>query len=155
MILELFLVTLSVVGFGFVFEVPTKEIKFGAFVGLVTWLVYLLFVENLKAESATLMGAMVGTYLARELTYCRKMPLTVFVLPGMLPLAPGYVLYKAMESTFLGSGEVGLYAMKAIKYAGAIGIGMGIALSLPSFIRYRMNKANASNININIKKRRY
>lgn len=133
MILELFLMFLCISGFAIIFSVPKSEIVFCGICGFISWLFYLLtFSFNDSVIVATIIGAILGTYCSKELTYIRKMPVTVYVLPSILPLAPGYYIYNAMYSSATDQELTLYYLIEAFKIAGSIGIGMSIGLVIPS-----------------------
>lgn len=136
MFLELFLMFLCVSGFAVIFSVPKSEIAFCGFSGFISWFFYLLtFSINGSVIVATIVGAILGTYFSKELTIIRKMPITVYVLPSILPLAPGYYIYNAMYSSATNEELTLYYLIEAFKIAGSIGIGMSIGLTIPSIAR--------------------
>lgn len=148
MFLELFLMFLCVAGFGIIFNVPKSEIICCGLAGFVSWLFYLLtFSFSDSVILATVVGAICGTYFSKELTYIRKMPLTVYVLPSILPLAPGYYIYNAMYSSVIDENLTLHFLLEAFKIAGSIGIGMSIGLIIPSIARKMKGIDNNGQIN--------
>lgn len=88
---------LSTAGFAVLFNIPRKEIAYSSFCGMVGWMAYLATGGNqhsviLSAFTGALVVGAIGEVLARV----RKQPATVFVVPGIIPLVPGYGLYYAM-----------------------------------------------------------
>ncbi len=85
------------VGFAVIFNIPKKNIVQSGIVGAIGWVVY-INAQTLLASIvfAAFAGAfavgIVGEIFARV---CKE-PGTVFVVPGIIPLVPGYGLYYAM-----------------------------------------------------------
>jgi uncharacterized membrane protein YjjB (DUF3815 family) len=61
---------------------------------------------------AAFAGAFVVGVLSEILARKRKMPATVFTIPGLIPLVPGYGLYysmlKVVEADYTAAAEVGV-----------------------------------------------
>lgn len=135
-IMELLLMFIAVIGVAIIFNVPKTEVVYCGFVGLISWIFYLIVISfGGSFITATIVGVIFGTYSSKELTYIRKMPLTTYVLAAILPLAPGYYIYSAMYSSVMDEVQTMHYLLDAFKIAGSIGIGMSIGLVVPSIVR--------------------
>lgn len=87
----------AVLFYGILMSMPKKPLIFAALTGAVGYVIYRLVALYGKHEMlgyllATLFAAVAAELLARK---C-KMPVTIFVLPGIIPLVPGLGLYRSM-----------------------------------------------------------
>lgn len=132
----------ATVGFSVIFSVPSSELFFCGVVGLVCYVVYYYIFKTFDEE---IIGCILGTFfavcLSRTLTFYRKMPITVYVIPAIIPLAPGGAIYNSMYYLIENDVSTSLsYGLYAVKVAGSIGIGITASLSLPkSFFYYGKN----------------
>ena len=81
---------MAVLSFGIVLDLPKKYLGWSGVTGGVCWLVYLLIREEtgsliFAAFLSGLSVALLGHILARIL----RAPVSVFLIPGILPLVPG------------------------------------------------------------------
>ena len=89
----------ATIGFAVLFNIPRKQILYAGYAGGLGWLMYqLLQSVGISIFFASFVGALVVGILAETFAKIRKMPATVFVVPGIIPLVPGYGLYFAMLS---------------------------------------------------------
>lgn len=126
MVIEFIYAFLSTFGFSVLFNIPRKVIVYTSTTGALGWCVYSLVEKQYDSKiSSAFLGAfvvaLIGEYLARRL----KKPATVFVIPGIIPLVPGYGLYYAMlkiiENDFEKAIQVGFETgLVAIGIASAI-----------------------------------
>ncbi len=94
---ELFIVNFIIYGFAFVFNAPLKSLPKAGLGGSVGWIVYLLTQQItgsviISTFTGTLMIALLGDFFT---TQDRK-PLTVFIVPGIVPFVPGFGIYNTM-----------------------------------------------------------
>ena len=53
------------------------------------------------------------------------MPVTIFNIPGIVPLVPGSLAYQAVRNIVIGNYEKGAYfTVQAVMIAGAIALGL-------------------------------
>lgn len=89
----------ATVGFSVLFNIPRKEMFFAGIAGGLGWLFYESFVSfHVSTIFASFIGALTVGVLSELLAKFRKKPATVFVIPGIIPLVPGYGLYFSMLS---------------------------------------------------------
>ena len=86
---------MAVLSFGLVLEMPRKYLGWSGLTGGVCWLVYLLVKAGsgsmiLGAFLASLSVALMGHLFARIF----RAPVSVFLVPGILPLVPGTSIYN-------------------------------------------------------------
>lgn len=87
----------AVLFYGVLMSMPKRPLFLAALTGASSYFIYrLIFLygkhEMLGYLIATLFAAIAAELLARR---C-KMPVTIFVLPGIIPLVPGVGLYRSM-----------------------------------------------------------
>lgn len=114
------------------FHVPRSAVAWCALAGLAGWAVQTL---ALQAGWDPVAGAMLGgvavSLVAEGLARARRMPSTVFVVPGILPLVPGTRVYQAMlamlrDDQAAAAGQVA----QAMIAAGGIAVGLLLGTAL-------------------------
>ncbi len=94
------------VGFSVLFNSPRKQVFFAGVIGGFGWYFYeILKNMGISVIFASFVGALVVGILSELLARLRKMPATVFVVPGIIPLVPGYGLYFSMLSVIEANHE--------------------------------------------------
>ncbi len=112
----------GILGFCSVFSCPYKFIFICCTEAALCWAVY-LFCVSLGCSSvwASFYGAafvdLASQILARKL----KAPVIIFLVIGVLPLVPGYGIYKVAYDMFSG-GDVGASLTNALLLAGAVAL---------------------------------
>ncbi|MDD7739826.1 MAG: threonine/serine exporter family protein [Fusicatenibacter sp.] len=116
-------------GFAYLVKTPGKFRLYAAGVGTIGWAVYLIteMVSDgnmMKNFFAALTVAIVSRMMARFF----KAPVTVFVIPGILPLVPGAGMYQIVYASVMGPSEmVGTYVIQTLQIAGVIALGIFLA----------------------------
>ena len=134
MILRIILCAIAVIGFSIIFNVPRRELVFCGLAGAGGWTVFTLISNagNATAVLATFFAAMTVTLFARFLSTLRKMPSTLYIIPGIIPLVPGSLLYATMFYAVNGDHGMALtQGIEALSRAGVIALGLLVVLSLP------------------------
>jgi len=134
MILSMFLSSIAVMGFSIIFNVPRKEIIFCGLTGVAGWVVFTLVSNNLTESiiAATFFATITVTIFARILSNARKMPSTIYMIPGIIPLVPGLRIYFTMLYAVTGEFSNAAHAgATALSIAGVIAVGLLVVLSLP------------------------
>ncbi|WP_018247372.1 threonine/serine exporter family protein [Orenia marismortui] len=103
-ILELIAAFILVITFGSVFQAPKKSLFLLGVTGALCWGSFIMakyFTDNLVIASflASIVVGICGEVFARIM----KLPVTVFVIAGIIPLVPGVPAYDTM--LFLIQGE--------------------------------------------------
>ncbi len=134
MMLQVFMAFWGTLGIAVLFNVPKVELLPCGFIGGVSWLVYLLFIEGGSSSVVATYGAtVVVAALSRTLSYHRKVPSTVFLISAIVPLVPGALIFAAMQSIITGDMiDAANQSTLTVKIAGVIGLGIISALSLPT-----------------------
>ena len=135
MILQVILSFVGTMGFSIIFNVPRKELLLCGFAGAAGWAVYWI-IFNLSPDlvvAAILFGAVTVTCISRVLSFTRKMPVTVYMIPGIIPLVPGAGIYYTMFHAVMGENtQAMIRGIETLRNAGVIAVGLLITLSLPS-----------------------
>lgn len=88
---------LAVFFYGIIMSVPKRPLFYGSCCGAGAYLVYrLIHVIGGREMIGYLAGSLVAAVCAEVLARRCKMPVTIFILPGIIPLVPGVGLYRSM-----------------------------------------------------------
>lgn len=115
---------MAVLSFGLVLEMPRKYLIWCGLTGGVCWLVYLLVKGGtgsmiLAVFMSSLSVALMGHLFARLL----RAPVSVFLVPGILPLVPGTSIYNSVYYVIRNSREQSMYYLvETLQIAGAIAL---------------------------------
>ena len=124
---------IATIGFSIFFHVPKKELVFCGGIGALGWLAYLLCNHfNASLIIANFAGALVVSEGSILLARLRKMPVTVFLISGIIPLVPGAPTYQAMYALLTGDHLEALgYASYAFQSAAVIAGAIVVTTMLP------------------------
>ena len=118
----------SIIAFSIVFGMPKNLLKYATIVGVVSWVIYsyLLYIEVdivLQAFITGLIVAGMSHIFARVL----KAPVTIFLVPGILPLVPGGPIYRSVYYFINDNSGLGnMYFTQTLQIAGAIAMAIFI-----------------------------
>lgn len=121
-----FIVTFA---FAIFFNAPKRSLIDCSFIGAVGWLLF-LWVRYLTSDIVigTFCGAIMVGLLSSNASKRLKMPATVFIYTGMIPLVPGYGMYYTMQNfvtkNYMDAARIGI---DTLLQAGAIAMGILIA----------------------------
>ncbi len=116
-----------------VFNAGKYDILPGAIAGGMGWFIYRLLFEYFGfAEPVGYMCGAAALSLFSEIwAYASKKPATVYLLPGLFPLVPGYGMFVAMHAAVTHNTELaGKAGYNAIIAAGSIALGIAVAASI-------------------------
>ncbi|WP_438767697.1 threonine/serine exporter family protein [Enterococcus sp. AZ129] len=121
---------LASAAFAIIINVPRRSLVACGLTGSVSWMLYWVIVEVFSGNAAlgSLIGA-VGAVGVAAVSYLfskiLKMPVTIFNIPGIVPLVPGGLAYQAVRNIVIGNYEKGAYfTVQAVMIAGAIALGL-------------------------------
>jgi len=128
---------ISTIGFAVLFNIPRKQIVYSSLSGAIGWMLFLLINTGGTSKFiGTFAGAFVVGLLGEWFASLRKQPVTVFVVPGIIPLVPGYSLYYAMLKILAKQYQNAIsVGFEAILIAIAISSGIMISSSVGKIIR--------------------
>ena len=137
MILQLISAFFTSLFFSIMFHVSKRNILFSGLIGTLGWTIYLLTLKmNDSFVTATFLGTVCVTLVAYLLATFRKAPVTVFLIPGIIPLVPGALLYQtAYHYTQKAYTVAQQYLFDTVSAAAAIAIAVVIVSALYRAIR--------------------
>lgn len=125
------------IGFAIIYNIHGKNILISSLCGTLAYAVYLvacLFFETNFAPYF-IAGVFIGLY-SELAAYIFHTPVTVYLMPGIVPLVPGFTIYKTMEACLHGDiSGFGTGVVDTLKIAGAISLGMIMASYLVKAIK--------------------
>lgn len=130
-------------GFSLLYHIRGKNLLFASLCGAFAWAVYLLASNcfALGILSYLLAGAAAALY-SEAAAFVLKSPVTVFLIPGIIPTVPGLAIYRTMENCLLGNVDGFLNSgIEAMKIGGAIALGLILASSLCRLSRAGIQRA--------------
>ena len=118
----------SIIAFSIIFDMPKNLLKYATLVGVLSWIIYsyLLYIKVdivLQAFITGLVVAAMSHIFARTL----KAPVTMFLVPGILPLVPGGPIYRSVYYFINDNSNLGnMYFTQTLQIAGAIAMAIFI-----------------------------
>lgn len=127
-LIQLIMAYFATVAFALLFHVPKKEFFYCGITGAIGWLFYLLVNDAIDSVSlASFVASVVITVISRYFAVNRKLPVTIFLISGILPLVPGAGIYYTTYYAF--SHETTLAVSKGVEsFSIALAIAFGIML---------------------------
>lgn len=126
---DLIVAGIATAGFGLLFRAETKSLAPGALIGGIGYVLYdaLVLAFGSTAVAAFAAGVLVGA-ASEAAARVLKSPTIVFATMGIIPLVPGYGLYRTMEYV-VGADYTRALAsgMETLLVAGAIAMSLGFS----------------------------
>lgn len=126
------LAAVSALLFGVVYQCPWRAVLLAGLLAAVGWGVYAAL-----AKVAHLMilpdfaGALAVGALAEVAAVWRRQPVSLFVVPAIIPFVPGYTAYQSMLTLIRGHFVSGLgLGLSAIVVAGSLAVGLALATAV-------------------------
>ena len=117
------------IAFAIFFNAPKRSLFTCGLIGAIGWLVQV--VANLLLTDvvvSSFLGAVCVGILSTNASRFLKLPATIFIYTGMVPLVPGYGMYNTMQNivtkNYSVASQVGI---ETIHQAGAIAMGILLA----------------------------
>ncbi len=129
-----FATAFALLGFCMIFSCPKKLVPIICAISSGAWLSYLIFVNlgfgsGLTNFASGVLVVIVSQILARKL----KVPVTVFFIGGVLPLVPGYGIYR-VAANIISRGDVGGALLNLLLVAGSIALSIIVTESVIDMI---------------------
>lgn len=137
MLIQIISAFFATAAFAVLFHLPKKYLILTGTTGSFGWFIYLISLrfmtdKILATLTATLIVALISHILARVY----KTPVTMFLVPGVIPFVPGAGMYQVVRSIVDGnSGSTTYYFLETLQVAGAIALGIFI---IDTFFRRRV-----------------
>lgn len=128
MIIEVIGAFIAIMAFAVMLETPRKYLKYAGMVGAVGWLAYLVALELGTTEVlATFVSSVTVTIVSHIFARILKVPVTVFLVAGILPTVPGAGMYRVVYSIITGANDMtSRYLVLTLEMAAAIALGIFI-----------------------------
>jgi uncharacterized membrane protein YjjB (DUF3815 family) len=129
--------------FAIIFNTSKNQLLISGLVGAVGWWGYLMVIHsNYSVITASFVGAFLVSLLANLFSKLRKSPVTIFQIPGIIPLVPGMGMYKTLYAVIEEDYNlVAKHLFETLQIAGSIAVAMMILFSLSTlFDKYAGEK---------------
>lgn len=122
------------IGFGIIYDIPKNNLFYSGLAGAIGWMISFTMIQVfdihlfISTTTASFFVALVGQMFSRAF----RTPVTLFIMPGLIPLVPGGVAFNMMRSFVEGNNASGAqFAIDTFLVAGALAL--GIALNSAAF----------------------
>ncbi|EAE4357988.1 threonine/serine exporter [Listeria monocytogenes] len=125
-IIQLVLSYVATVTFAIITNVPKRALNACGITGTFGWMAYWTLMQMDSGTGASsLDGAFVVAVLSHFFAKHKKMPITIFNVPGIVPLVPGGLAYQAVRNFVLGDYTEAIgFSVQVTVVAGAIAAGL-------------------------------
>jgi uncharacterized membrane protein YjjB (DUF3815 family) len=133
MLVSILFAFIATIAFGKLFNTPRRVLIPGGLVGAIGFAVYIYMKDGLgySSMSSNFIGTIILAVISEIFARVFKEPVTVFSIPGIIPLVPGLPLYRAMNFFMLNAYNVGMEKMmQASLDAAAIALGILLISSI-------------------------
>lgn len=133
---------LATIGFGICSNVPRRALHVCGLTGLTGWLIYWSLLQlEIGKMLPNLAGAFALALLSWVIARRHKIPVIIVNIPGLVPLVPGGVAYRAVRAFALGNYQLGIqFTVQVLMIAGAIAVGFMLAQLVTSPGQLRRQK---------------
>ncbi|EFI82901.1 Uncharacterized conserved protein [Listeria grayi] len=123
---HLFFSFISSVTFAVLCNVPKKAIFTSGIIGMIGWIGYFEMTKHgYGVFLASLVCSLLLAVAAQIAAHRFKMPLTVYFVPGLVPVVPGITFYDAFRTLLLGDYSAAGFVFLNVGYA-AVGLAVGL-----------------------------
>ncbi len=132
--LQCIFVFISMLGFGIVFAIPKKHIVPCAANAMICWAIYvaLKLYTNAGIFWANFIPILAVDLIAQILARILKAPVTSFLLGGILPLVPGFLIYRTAHLLILRDSGASAALSQTLLIAGSIALAIFLMDTLVS-----------------------
>lgn len=126
MIIQVISAFFATAAFSVLFYIPKKYIVRAGITGGLGWFIYLVLLGwNGDKAFANLGATLIVALLAHIMARIYKTPVTMFLIPGIIPLVPGAGMYEIVLSILNNEiGKTNYNLIVTLKMAGAIALGI-------------------------------
>lgn len=144
MIIRVLGAVLGILGFSVICGVSKKFLIHCSITGGAGWFVYLISKSiNDNEVLSMFLAALVVSLISHIFARACKAPVTLFLIPGILPLVPGIGMVRSVYYNIIHNSELMGYNLSlTLQTAGAIS--MAILIMDTCFRMYRINKKKAT-----------
>jgi uncharacterized membrane protein YjjB (DUF3815 family) len=137
-VLQFFTSYLSVAAVAVTFNCPRKALPLAALTGAVGWSVYYCMLNPLSMTSVAsrIVAAAAIALCAEILARAFHNPVTAYVIPGIIPLVPGFGVYDTMMNFLQGNTAGAVNSLVGtVLDAAAIAVGLLLVSGLSRIIK--------------------
>lgn len=140
MVIQVLGALIGLIGFSILSGVPKKFLVYCSITGAAGWFVYLIIKSFTDKEVLSMfLAALVVSLFAHIFARILRAPVTIFLIPGILPLVPGIGIVRTVYYNIVNNSELAAhYLSLTLQTAGAIAI--SILIMDTCFRMYRINK---------------
>ncbi len=115
---------LAIACFAVLLECPRKYLPYAGLIGAVGGGVYLVSMEyEIGAVLASFLSALVIAFMSHTFARILHAPVTIFLIPGILPTVPGAGMYRIIYYVLLGEhSKSAYYFIQTLEIAGMIAL---------------------------------
>lgn len=107
--LQFLLSFITTLGFSFFFQVRHRALVSASLAGALGWVLCAYCVEHgMSLIFSNFFAALLIAFLAEILARFEKSPVTIYIVPGILPLVPGFRIYYMMNYFVDGNLSAGI-----------------------------------------------
>jgi len=121
-------------------EAPKKHLLMGGLIGGLGWFAYLLALQSFDLSLSTFISGLIIAILSHGFARKVKTPVTMFLIPGFLPLVPGVSLYHAVYEFMKGSSLGNGYLLSTFQVAGMIALSIFVVDSFVKILEKQIKK---------------
>lgn len=110
------------------FRVPKKYIPCAGITGALGWWIYLLVLDvHMNKVFANFLATIIVAVCAHIMARILKAPVTMFLIPGVIPLVPGAGMYQIAFAVINNNyADATFYFIETLQLAGSIALGIFI-----------------------------
>ena len=144
MIIQMIAAFLAVVFFSITLEVNKKFILFAGISGMIGWITYLICIKNGVNDIISYMfSGIVIALLSYIFSIIFKVVVTIFLIPGILPIVPGVAIYRTVYYLIINDiSNTRHYLVQTILISGSIAIAIFLVETLVIISKKVIKKFN-------------
>lgn len=134
---------IATTAFAVLFNAPRRTLIPAGLIGAFGWAVYIFMRDYLSYSSplSIFCGTVVLSLMSELFARIYKQPVTVFTIPGIIPLVPGLPIYQGMYYMIMNAYSIGIEKLiKASLEAGAISLGILLVSGLFRVFKVRRDR---------------
>ncbi len=133
---------ISTIGFAIIFNAPRDTLFKSGFAGGLGWIIYAFTGEVFNSVIfSTFIASITVALISEYFAFAYKNPITIYIIPGIIPLVPGFGLYYTMLSIVKKQfDEAAVYGSETLLISMAIAAALVIMLSINSYRKQKQNR---------------
>jgi len=142
MIIQAFSAFFATFFFSIIFNISKKDLIYCGLGGAISWSIYLYVLHKTQSPvMASFCGAFIVGIFSRIMSKIRKVPVTIFLVSGIIPLVPGAGMYRTMFAIVDNDlSKAATHGILTLQIAGVIAMAMVMVSSFPHHSHSNVNK---------------